>query len=254
MQDKTVKQFISETLTGFLYMLYPPGTVCSFCGGEQDGGACINPATEPPEVCGRCIAALSFIKSSCGICGCSSKSSVCIRCKGHSFDFERTISVSDYDSFAINLLFKLKNGGRYIASDMAALMADKYITEGISADLVTFVPITPKVFKKRGYNQSLLLARHISLLCGLQFADTLIKTRDTARQKTLSAPERLKNIKDAYGCACPEIVKGKTVLLADDVITTGITLSECARSLVKAGARKVYGITFAAVKHSVYMD
>ena len=73
----------------------------------------------------------------------------------------------------------------------------------------------------------------------------LVKSRRTAKQKQLSAKERMKNVKNAYAVAAPEKVKDQSVLLLDDVYTTGATVNECARALKRAGAKEVYVMTIA---------
>ena len=78
---------------------------------------------------------------------------------------------------------------------------------------------------------------------GLPVAENLLKTKDTDRQKKLSAKERRENLKDVFDVVGKEEIKGKNILIIDDVFTTGATVNECARVLKKAGARKVFSGT-----------
>ena len=116
------------------------------------------------------------------------------------------------------------------------------------ADLVMPVPLHKKRLKKRGYNQALLLARDLSREFNIGLEEhNLRRTKHTLPQVGLGKKERRKNVKGAFSITRPERVKGKDVLLVDDVFTTGNTLSECAGELKKSGARTVLAITIARV-------
>ena len=99
--------------------------------------------------------------------------------------------------------------------------------------------------KERGYNQSELLAKEVGLRTGLSVFDNLKKVKETDRQKKLTAKERRENLKGVFDVVRADEIKGKNVLVIDDVYTTGATINECARVLKRAGARKVYSITAA---------
>ena len=105
---------------------------------------------------------------------------------------------------------------------------------------MSWVPISRKRLKKRGYDQSKLLAQAVGKLLGVRPVRTLRKIRDTAPQSlTGSAEKRRENVKDAYAVWKPENVIGKRILILDDIFTTGSTVSECARTLGKAGAAEI---------------
>ena len=108
------------------------------------------------------------------------------------------------------------------------------------------VPLHLKRLRQRGFNQSLLLARHVAdrLQCELDFL-SLRRVRYTLPQTGLGKDERRKNVRGAFHLKDPEIVKGKTVLLVDDVATTGNTLNECSRVLKKAGCNEVFCLVLA---------
>lgn len=116
-------------------------------------------------------------------------------------------------------------------------------------DLITFVPSNPGTERKRGYNQSRLLAEELARLLDRPCRETLRKGRETKTMFGLNPKERRENIRGAYALCCPPaLLEGKTVLVADDVLTTGATLSECARMLKENGAARVYGICAAAAR------
>ena len=107
-------------------------------------------------------------------------------------------------------------------------------------DAVVCVPMHKHDLKKRGYNQAELLARECAALLALPFWEPLEKTKYNQKQHNLSRGQRLGNVRGVYRCIEPSLVKGKTVLLVDDIITTGATLGACAKALKAAGAKAVY--------------
>lgn len=112
------------------------------------------------------------------------------------------------------------------------------------------VPLGKKRLKERGYNQVGLVARPLAFNIGMEYLPRAVqKTRDTRSQVGLSASQRQENVKNAYQ-ADPLAVNGKSVLLMDDVATTGSTISVCTESLLSAGAKEVYVLTIArALSH-----
>ena len=114
-------------------------------------------------------------------------------------------------------------------------------------DLVTYVPVSKKRRRERGYDQSYLLARE-ACRCWNTAPETLLrKTRDNAAQSSLSSrEERQKNVVGAYAAANKDKIKGRRILLIDDILTTGATLRETAKVLREAGAEAVICATLAA--------
>lgn len=119
-------------------------------------------------------------------------------------------------------------------------------------DFITCVPMTKKKKREREYNQCDYLIKHISKAFGFKFTpDILIKTKNTPSQVTLSGKERLNNLKGAFDVNKKYNIKDCTILLCDDVITTGSTLEECSRTLKKAGAKRVICATIAMRNESI---
>jgi len=138
------------------------------------------------------------------------------------------------------LRFKFKGATGY-SKAYGVLLAD-CIRENLAGryDLISWVPLSSKRLKERGYDQSMLLAMAAALELGDVAVSTLDKVRDVEKQSTVgSAEKRRANIAGAYRAVDPELVDGKRVLLIDDIVTTGATLSECARTLKEAGAAEV---------------
>ena len=112
-------------------------------------------------------------------------------------------------------------------------------------DLVVPVPLGRKRLQERGYNQVDLIARPLSLALGLDYRPgALERKRETVSQVGLSAVERRDNMQNAFS-ADASVVRGKTVLVMDDVATTGSTLSSCTEALLQSGAKDVFALTVA---------
>lgn len=154
-----------------------------------------------------------------------------------------------YEDLPKQAVLRLKfNGCGQIASIMAEYMAAsvKESFSDYSFDIVTFVPMHKKRKRKSLYNHSGILAAEISKIIDVPLASLLVKTKNNSLQHKLPLEERIKNVKGVYSINkkyC-KTIKGKTVLLCDDVITTGSTLSECCKVLEKAGAKDVFCVAF----------
>ncbi|MGN0655913.1 MAG: ComF family protein [Ruminiclostridium sp.] len=147
---------------------------------------------------------------------------------------------------AITLKFKKDPcGNTYYAyaKGIAAVLAEKKLSDKL--DLILFVPMTAADKRKRGYNQTELIAKELRYILDKPCLNALIKTRETRSQKSLSENERRENVKNAFSVKSPEKLKSKNVLVIDDVCTTGSTLAEAARAIKAAGAGKVFAAAFA---------
>lgn len=134
--------------------------------------------------------------------------------------------------------FKLQDEPQHFR-ELGRRLAARYQSEKLGGrfDLIVPVPVSPKTQRARGYNQSALLAGALSQWVGLPCdAGLLHKVKETRRQMDLERRERLANVLGAYGVAVPARAAGRRVLLVDDVLTTGATLNECAKTLLDAGA------------------
>ena len=112
-------------------------------------------------------------------------------------------------------------------------------------DCICFVSMYPKKEKQRRYNQAKLIAEELGRCLSLPCCPLLKKTASTAAQHTLSAEQRKRNLRGVYTAAAPEQIAGKRILLVDDVITTGSTMTECAGVLIEHGAVWVGAVCFA---------
>lgn len=125
-------------------------------------------------------------------------------------------------------------------------MYKKIEKEKIHVDMVTFVPSTNKRKKKRGYNQSKVLAKYTCSYLRKPLSSLMTKVKETKDQIGLDFVERNKNMVGSFKfCGREKEIKGKTILVVDDVITTGATLWNCANTLLDSGAKEVIAIAIA---------
>ena len=136
----------------------------------------------------------------------------------------------------------------YTADYMGRQLARRFVQlpELASTELIVPVPLFAKRRRKRGYNQSELLARALAYHTGLAWTScALVRNRDTQSQTHLGRKARQTNMAGAFTCVQPQVVRGKIILLVDDVATTGATLEGCAAALREAGVRCVFALTYA---------
>ena len=143
-------------------------------------------------------------------------------------------------------------GHRHYAPAYGRILAMKLEKEqSTDFDVLTFVPIAPLRRFFRGYDQVELLAQAIGTELGCNCCRTLQKIRNTPPQSRIhDAARRRANVLGAYRAVSPESFQGKRVLLLDDIITTGATVSECARVLLTAGAKEVFCAAMAATNYN----
>lgn len=165
----------------------------------------------------------------------------------HFRNVDKCLSPLYYHGNVKDSLHRYKFGGATAYADIYSEFIVKCIDENqISCDSITWVPLSRRRLRKRGYDQAELLAELIAKHLGQRPVRLLKKLRDTPPQsQTGSAEKRRANIAGAYACLHPEQVQGKRILLVDDIVTTGATLSEAAKVLKKAGAKEVICATLA---------
>jgi ComF family protein len=218
---------------------------------------CREPLEEAGEriVCGACLSKLEAPAGPlCPLCGRfhqgSGEDHLCARCLNEdpAFTCHRSCGVYGGTLKDVILLFKYR---RYAPLSRplarfanASLASDERLWA--DADALVPVPLHPSRRRERGFNQARLLARDLAGLRGLDVLDgCLVKVRNVPPQAGLRAAEREKNVVRAYAVKHPDRVWGRTLILIDDVTTTGATIRECARALRQAGAKEVRAITLA---------
>ena len=229
--------FVSHLLS----LLSPKGKVCACCGADLYGH---------PYFCERCLTLLPFNNECiCSKCGRATPQPclACLECKANMPAFDAARSAFRYEGEIVRLIRQFKNGQKYLAEVYAGCMYP-LLSEFEAPDFVIGIPMTKEAVKRRGYNQSELLARAVCRLARYKFeGNVLIKTRETAAQKTLSAKQRAQNLRGSMRVHERAKCRGKRILLIDDVLTTGATASVAAQALLRAGAARVYVLTAASV-------
>jgi len=237
-------------LRRFLDLLYPPR--CLICSSFLDGEGA---GEESPFVCPGCVAGFTRVASPrCPVCGTPFRSGiaedhVCEDCLRKRPFFERAGAPFVYEGELMRAIHEFKYEGRSrmagLLGPLLASFAEGWVRDGNSVVLMP-VPLHPKRLRKRGFNQSLLLARHVAdRLGGRVDYLSLRRTRDTTPQTGLKRDERRRNVRRAFEVVDRKAVRRKRVVLVDDVATTGSTLNECARVLRRAGCTEVYGLVLA---------
>lgn len=183
----------------------------------------------------------------CEKCGLPvSHEGLCNRCRADSPPFRALRAWAAFDFPVRQALHKLKYRRDMGLGDALAVPIACF-TESLSwpIDVVVPVPLGRKRMQERGYNQVDLIARPLSLALGLDYRPAALKRkRETVSQVGLSAVERRNNMQNAF-LADALVVRGKTVLVMDDVSTTGSTLSSCSEALLQSGAKDVFALTVA---------
>jgi ComF family protein len=230
-----------------LDFLYPP--LCLVCRA---------PVGEPRALCAACWSKVTFFDDPiCTCCGLPFEidpgtDSLCASCLAGPPAFDRARAAMAYDDASKGAILALKRADRLEFAQLFALWlrrAGQQLLE--EADVIVPVPLHRWRLWTRRYNQSAILARHLSRMTGKAFDPfALMRTRATPSQGQMpSAKARARNVRGAFKVPAGKApgLSGRTVLLVDDVLTTGATIEACARSLKRAGAEKVLVLTIARV-------
>jgi len=206
-------------------------------------------------ICRDCLERLRGADSPCCLC-CgrffegAGEPHLCLDCLEKRPPFTRHRSGARYEGIAKDIILLYKYGGFAVLSGLLAdflvrtLGQEEDLWAGVEA--VVPVPLHRSKEKSRGFNQSLLLARRLAGKRSLPLLKgCLVKVRPTAAQTSLDARARETNLKGAFRVKRSLGIKGKTVLLVDDVYTTGSTIRECSQVLRKAGVKEVRAVTIA---------
>lgn len=229
-----------------LNLLYPMHVKCIFCGEELS-------EAEHNDTCIECQPALPYIIGGCPKCGDLVREGavICDRCKAQNRDFDQARAVFMYVDEVVKLVHKFKYENlKFLAEPIAKYMCELLATWDVNVDVVTAVPLHKNKERKRSYNQAKEIAQNVCKIFNLPYEDLCEKNVDNPSQTSLSFKERRENVKGVYSVlkAKRKFVKNKSVLIVDDVFTTGATTNELSRVLKEAKAKSVYVLTFA---HSI---
>ena len=232
-----------------LEFLFPPA--CPLCG---------TPVSTHGELCAECWTAINWIENpKCVKCGYPFPADLdlggtplCPVCAAGKSELDWIRSACVYDDASRGAMLPFKHGGRIqYARFMSRAMMWAMRDIEIDADTIMPVPLARRRLFKRGYNQATLLARPIARATRIKIDHDSVrrKYRDDMGHKT--ARERAENIHGVFYVVHPDKIRGKKILLVDDVMTSGATFSELRRVLIRAGATAVYGVTFCRVVRAI---
>lgn len=237
---------LSRIASGALEILWP--RTCPLCGAKSD--------RDNRHICSACMAKIEWYESggTCNICETpiaaeTEHSFVCASCKEARPAYEYCRSATIYAPPLDEAIRTFKyNNGTWLAADLADILegAVKSKLPYSEIDCIIPVPLHRARLQQRGYNQSELLAAELAERLDRRMDSTsFVRLRDTPQQARLSHEERIKNVEGAFGVEKKEFIKGRTILLVDDVTTSMSTLNCCAKSLKEAEAKAVWCLTLA---------
>lgn len=220
--------------------------ICPVCGELSD-----RPGR---QLCWSCMGSFLRVQIAppqCGICGMPLKAEpcdgMCRECRTRRPAFDMARSALHYEGAQRRLVHLFKYGkGTWLLNDLCDILEATARTsfDFRQIDAILPVPLHSAKFIIRSYNQAGLLARELARRTERPFAGRLlVRRRDTPTQTRLGPKLRAKNVSRAFGVEFPEAVRSRTLLVIDDVATTGSTLSEIASTLKKAGAWRVWALT-----------
>lgn len=238
--------FFKQIFAKFLDVLLPP--LCPICKRK---------ILTSNALCADCYQKIHFIsKPYCSVCGRpfyikTFGENLCGECLKKKPVYHRARSSFLYDMFSKQLILSFKHADRLEHLPLLTHLLNQAGKELLpETDIIMPVPLHRLRLMKRKYNQSALLAQRLAHLhhkCYMP--DNLIRIRNTKSQGHLKAVERHKNMRKAFAVKKPHLIEGKNILLIDDVLTTGATVSECAKVLLRNGAKTVNILTLARTKH-----
>jgi ComF family protein len=225
-----------------LDLLFPPN--CAGCGKPGF------------RWCGDCQSQIIPIPTPiCDICGTpQNKSGLCNICQSSRPPYHALRSWSVFEGPIRRAIHKIKyRRDMGLGEALANPVADFLQNQNWNIDMVIPIPLSSQRYKERGYNQIALVAYPLAVIMDLVYSpNALVRCKNTRSQVGLSASERMKNVEGAFEGKC-KLISGKSVLLMDDVATTGSTLYSAAEALKTSGAVKVYTLTLArALAHHGY--
>jgi ComF family protein len=243
-----------RTWAGFLNLLFPDN--CRLC--EQ-------PLVEAERypVCSGCVRSAEPMVAEhfCTACQMAFSSpypldenGVCAVCRSGLVGFDRAYSFGFYEGALRALIHEFKYGGiETLAKPLGEFLLSALPRDRVRPDVIVPVPMHWLRRWQRGYNQTNLLAVELSRRSGIPLAYAATRSRRTPPQAGLSAKERRRNVAGVFTVRQVEAVRGRHVLLLDDVLTTGATASACAAALKRAGAARVTVLTLARVDRRMTM-
>lgn len=238
--------FFKQIFSVILDFLLPP--LCPICKTK---------VLTSNALCADCYQKIHFIsKPYCSICGRpfyikTFGENTCAACLKKKPLYHRARAAFLYDDFSKKLILPFKHADKIEHLPLLVNLLNQAGKELLpESDILIPVPLHPFRLMKRKYNQSALLAQRLAHIHHkIYMPDNLVRIRHTKSQGNLKASDRHKNMRKAFALKNPSLIQDKNILLIDDVLTTGATVSECAKVLLKNGAKSVSVLTLAKTKH-----
>jgi competence protein ComFC len=206
--------------------------MCLGCGVLVRGG-----------VCNRCLGKASFgFPEICDRCGAGCKTAVaeCLECRGRGFHFDRARQSFEFESVARLAVLSLKYRGHLALAETIAIHV-AHATAHLEPKAITWVPTSELRIRQRGFDHARLLAEEVARRLDVPCSQLIARTRETPPQVGLEPEVRRKNLAGTFECT----LAPDSVVVVDDVFTTGASASEAARALKQAGAMRVDSVAFA---------
>ena len=221
-------------------------------------GGCGTIVDDIDSFCGGCWKELDFLQGGCTVCGLpleATEAEVCAACLTKPPRLDRIRAAVAYDDISRSIALRLKYGRKVgLARTMSRYMKP-LIGELPPEALLVPVPLHRSRLWRRGFNQSVLVARELSKRTGVPVAvDALTRVRATPPLKGLNMRQRRRTVAGAFRPSGNVDLRGRTVILVDDVMTTGSTANACARILKRAGAERVDLVSWARVIRPMRAD
>lgn len=220
-----------------LKLIYP--NTCGFCDKILENGF----------ICDECQKLILPVGNTCDICGreIENISNRCLNCLHKKAYYSKLIYIYKYKDIIRKKIIAFKfNNKTYLCRCFAENIVRKLVKLEEKFDIIIPVPIHWKRLRKRGYNQSYLVAKEVSKKLKVNLENkVLMKKKNTAPQSSLKRKERKSNTSSAYSVQKKEKIIGKKILLIDDIFTTGATVNECSKELKYAGAKEIIVVTIA---------
>ena len=212
---KTIKRIIRKLWEGLIEVLYPRENYCIICKDDDCFGIC--------NTCRKSIKVINEVYQ------------------------DEVISYGYYGGVLKDLILKFKYKNNFTAGDILAEFLEEYIIKNFKYKeyIITYIPLSKKSKKNRGFNQCEYIAKKISRDLSIKVLDVLAKQKETKEQKTLKRDERYENIKDAFTIKKGIDIKNYKIILIDDVTTTGATLQEAYKLLKKFEVKDIKLLTLA---------
>lgn len=236
---------LTRFVRGCTDVIFPP--LCLLCGEA--------PLDRDIPFCADCLSRIRRIATPlCERCGIpfdtrGGDDHLCGDCLASRPSFAVARALGIYESVLLDAIHRFKYRGKVVTGELLGRFMAAATYHGLDIpdySLVIPVPLHRKKLRQRGFNQSLILAREIAKAFGLPLDFTTLKRHlDTTPQIALGREMRRKNVRGAFRVVDSQRLKGERILLVDDVYTTGSTVGECARALLKSGADRVGVLTLA---------